>query len=289
MKYAINNWVYNDEPLRDTFARLRRFGYDGVELKGAPEAFPAAEVKSLIKEFNLPVPSVLGWNIYPIPGRDLATPDDAERNAALKYGQDCLDYADQIGARVFVVIPAPANRVAPVGNPEGERTWMDAAKREWGLAVDSIRKTARYAAKYGIQLAVEPINRYETYLVTTVEEVLRFNADVNEPNVKINLDCFHMNIDEADPAEAVRKAGKDLIHMHVADSNRTAPGRGHTDFRSIMAALKDVGFSGTMTLEPVPPYPSAGIAIQLQEYLPLRDVFAEESLRYLKEIEASLG
>lgn len=289
MKYAINNWVYNDEPLRDTFARLSKYGYDGVELKGAPDAYPAAEVKALIKEFSLPVPSVLGWNIYPIPGRDLATPDEAERNAALKYGQDCLDYADQIGARVFVCIPAPANRVAPVGNPEGERAWKEAARREWDFAVDSIRKTARYAAKFGIQLAVEPINRYETYLVTTVDDVLRFNADVNEPNVKINLDCFHMNIDEPDPAEAVRKAGKDLIHMHVADSNRVAPGRGHTDFRAIMAALKEVGFSGTMTLEPVPPYPSAGIAIQMQEYLPLRDTFAEESIRYLKGIEASLA
>lgn len=289
MRYAINNWVYNDEPLRDTFARLSRCGYDGVELKGALDLYSAAEVKSLVKEFGLPVPSVLGWNIYLIPGRDLATPDEAERHAALKYGQDCLDFADQVGARVFVVIPAPANRTAPVGNPQGERAWMDAARREWELAVESIRQTARYAAKYGIQLAVEPINRYETYLVTTVEDVLCFNADVNEPNVKINLDCFHMNIDEADPVEAIHKAGKDLIHMHVADSNRAAPGRGHTDFRSIMAALMDVGFSGTMTLEPVPPYPNAGIAIQMQAYLPLRDVFAEESIRYLKEIEASLA
>ncbi len=132
MKYAINNWVYNDEPLRDTFARLSRYGYDGVELKGAPQQFPAAEVKSLIQEFGLPVPSVLGWNIYPIPGRDLATPDQAERSAALRYGQDCLDYADQIGARVFVVIPAPANRLVPVGNPQGESAWMEAATQRMG-------------------------------------------------------------------------------------------------------------------------------------------------------------
>lgn len=288
MKYAINNWVYNDEPLHDTFARLSRYGYDGVELKGALDLYSATEVKSLVKEFGLPVPSVLGWNIYPIPGRDLATPDEIERQAALKYGQDCLDFADQVGARVFVVIPAPANRVTPVGNPQGERAWMDAARREWELAVESIRQTARYAAKFGIQLAVEPINRYETYLVTTVDDVLRFNADVNESNVKINLDCFHMNIDEADPAEAIHKAGKELIHMHVADSNRAAPGRGHTDFRAIMAALKEVGFSGTMTLEPVPPYPNPGIAIQMEDYLPLREVFAEESIRHLKQIESAL-
>ncbi len=288
MKYAINNWVYNDEPLRDTFARLAKFGYDGVELKGELGNYTVEEVNRLRKEYGLEVPSVLGWNIYPIPGRDLASPDESERSAALKYGQECLEFADKVGARVFVVIPAPANRLTPVGSPQGEQAWMEAARREWDLAVDSIRKTARYAAGFGIELAVEPINRYETYLVTTVEDVLRFNAEVDEPNVKINLDCFHMNIDEADPAAAIRKAGADLIHMHAADSNRLAPGRGHTDFGAILAALKEVNFGGVFVLEPVPPYPSPGIAISMAEFTPLRDAYAQESIRYLKGLEAAL-
>lgn len=288
MKYAINNWVYNDEPLKETFARLAKYGYDGVELKGELSSYSVAEIKTLCNEFGLVIPSVLGWNIYPIPGRDLASPDEGERAAALKYGQQCLDFAAQVGAQVFIVIPAPAGRVAPVGNPQDLGAYLAAARQEWELAIDSIRKTARYAAKFGIQIAVEPINRYETYLVTTVDDVLRFNAEVNEPNVKINLDCFHMNIDEADPAGAIRKAGSQVIHMHAADSNRLAPGRGHTDFKAILGALKEVGFKGTFTLEPTPPNSQAGIAIQLPEYLPLRDVFAEESIRYLKQIEAAL-
>lgn len=288
MRYAINNWVYNDEPLRDTFARLAKYGYDGVELKGEIQQYDVAEVKALCREFSLQVTSVLGWNIYPIPGRDLASPDETERWAALRYGGECIDFADAVGAQVFVVIPAPANRVAPVGNPPDPKAWMEAAKVEWDLAVDSIRKTAKYAAKFGIELAVEPINRYETYMVTTVDDVLRFNADVNEPNVKINLDAFHMNIDEVDPAQAVRKAGANLIHFHAADSNRLAPGRGHTDFKAILFALKEVGFKGAFVLEPVPPYPAPGIAISMPEYTHLRDAFAEESIRYLKAIEASL-
>jgi len=73
VRYAINNWVYNDEPLRDTFARLAKYGYEGVELKGEFTNFTADEVKALSREFGLKVPSVLGWNIYPFPGRDLAT------------------------------------------------------------------------------------------------------------------------------------------------------------------------------------------------------------------------
>lgn len=289
MKYAINNWVYNDEPLRDTFARLAKYGYDGVELKGELGNYEVEEVRALIREYGLQVPSVLGWNIYPIPGRDLASPDEAERQAALRYGAACIEFAAKVGAEIFIVLPAPANRTAPVGNPQGAKAWMEAARREWELALDSIRQTARYAAKFGVQVAVEPINRYETYLVTTVEDGLRFIAEVNEPNVHLNLDCFHMNIEEADPAAAIRQAGKELVHIHAADSNRLAPGRGHTDFRAILQALKDVGFDGALTLEPVPPYPAPGIAIQLEEFFPLREVFAQESLACLKSIEATLS
>lgn len=289
MKYAINNWVYNDEPLRDTFARLAKYGYDGVELKGELGNYEVEEVRALIREYGLRVPSVLGWNIYPIPGRDLASPDEAERQAALRYGAACIEFAAKVGAEIFIVLPAPANRTAPVGNPQGAKAWMEAARREWELALDSIRQTARYAAKFGVQVAVEPINRYETYLVTTMEDGLRFIAEVNEPNVHLNLDCFHMNVEEADPAAAIRQAGKELVHIHAADSNRLAPGRGHTDFRAILQALKDVGFDGALTLEPVPPYPAPGIAIQLEEFFPLREVFAQESLACLKSIEATLS
>lgn len=288
MKYAINSWVYGDEPLRDTFKRLKRYGYDGVELKGTFEQYPVEEVKALCKEFGLQVTSVLGWNIYPIPGRDLASPDPVERAAAQEYGKQCIDFAVAIGAPLLIVLPAPANRTAPVGNPQGEAAWKAAYQTEWDLGVDSVRQTAAYAATKGITLAIEPINRYETYMLTTVDDVLRFIAEVGAENVKINLDAFHMNIDEPDLAEAVRKAGILLAHMHAADSNREAPGRGHTDFRAILQALKDVNFQGAFVLEPVPPGADPGISTTRSDYLYLRDVYAEEAIKYLKGIEAEL-
>lgn len=286
MKYAINSWVYGEEPLRETFGRLKRYGYDGVELKGTFDQYPVDEVKALCQEFGLQVTSVLGWNIYPIPGRDLASPDPAERTAALEYGKECIDFAVALGAPVLIVLPAPANRTAPVGNPQGEAAWKAAFQLEWYLAVDSVRQTAAYAETKGITLAIEPISRYETYMLTTVDDVLRFVAEVGAENVKINLDAFHMNIDEADLAQAVRKAGKLLVHMHAADSNRQAPGRGHTDFRAILQALKEVDFQGAFVLEPVPPGADPGIAITRSDYLFLRDVYAEEAIKYLKGIEA---
>jgi D-psicose/D-tagatose/L-ribulose 3-epimerase len=288
MKYAINNWVYADEPLRDTFTRLAKYGYDGVELKGEPGLYSLAEIKSLCQEFDMQITSVLGWNIWGIPGRDLASPDFNERSAAIQYGQDGIDFASAVGAPIMIVLPSPAGRTAPHGNPETEVEWLAAHKTEWSNAVNSVRQMAAYAKSRGVVLAVEPINRYETYLLTTVDEALRFVDDVGVDNVKLNVDTFHMNIDEADLAAAIRKVGDRLVHMHAADSNRQAPGRGHTDFNAIFKALYEVGFNGTVVLEPVPPGADPGMAIIRSDFLPLRDIYAQESISYLKQIEESL-
>ena len=288
MKYAINNWVYADEPLRDTFARLAKYGYDGVELKGEPEQYSLAEIQSLCQEYDMQVTSVLGWNIWGIPGRDLASPDIEERSAAIQYGKDGIDFTAAVGAPILIVLPSPAGRTAPIGNPETEEQWSSAYKTEWSNAVDSVHQMATYAETRRIILAVEPINRYETYLLTTVDEALRFVNDVGADNVKLNLDTFHMNIDEADLPAAIRKAGDRLVHVHAADSNRQAPGRGHTDFSAVFQALNAVGFDGTIVLEPVPPGADPGMAIIRSDYLPLREIYAQESITYLKQIEESL-
>ena len=198
MKYAINNWVYADEPLRDTFTRLARFGYDGVELKGELALYSIHEIKALCHEFGMEISAVLGWNIWGIPGRDLSSPEAAERALAVQYGKEGVDFAVAVGAPILIVLPAPAGRTAPLGNPDNEAEWLSAAQIEWDNAVDSVKQMAEYAQESGIILAIEPINRYETYLLTTVDDALRFVADVGAENVKLNLDVFHMNIDESD-------------------------------------------------------------------------------------------
>jgi sugar phosphate isomerase/epimerase len=288
VKYAINNWVYDDEPLRTTFARLSRFGYDGIELKGEPSLYDITEIKSLCQEFNMQVTSVLGWTIWGIPGRDLSSPDESERNAAVKFLKDCVDFTVQVGATILLVLPFPAGRTTPTGDPQSEDEWISIAETEWGNAVDSVRQVSAYAQGKDLILAVEPINRFETYQLTTSDEALRFLQDVDADNVKLNLDSYHMNIDEADPVDAIRKAGDYLVHLHAAGSNRQAPGSGHTNFVELLKALKEVNFQGTIALEPVPPGANPGMAIKLSANLPLRDIYAEESIRYLKGIEESL-
>lgn len=285
MKYAINNWVFDDEPIRETFMRLSRYGYDGIELKGEPSLYDIEEIKSLCEEFDLQVTSVLGWTIWGIPGRDLSSPDESERSAAVKFLKEVVDFAVQLGAPILLVLPFPAGRTTPTGDPQLEDEWISTAATEWRNAVDSVRQLSGYASGQNITLAVEPINRFETYQLTTAEQARKFIREVNADNVKLNLDTYHMNMEESDPAAAILNSGEYLVHMHAADSNRQAPGSGHTDFVDLFKALKSVNFDGTIALEPVPPGANPGTAIKLSGNLSLRDQYAEEGITFLKSIE----
>jgi len=284
VKYSISNWIYGDEPLRETFKRLQKYGYDGVELVGEPQRYEIQEVKGLCQEFGLSVLSVLGWSIWPLE-RDLAHPDSQMQQKALRYAAECVDLAAAVGAPLVVVLPASAGRTSPIGQPDNERSWKEAVAREWGYAVESVRKAAAYAQKKGVLLAIEPINRYESFLVNTTAQGLRFVREVDSPVVRLHLDTFHMNIEDRGPAEAIREAGSLLVNMHLSDSQRGPVGHGHTDFLAIMKALKEIGYQGALTMEPLPPEPNALLAVRMEKYKPLWDTYADECITRLRAYE----
>ena len=199
MKYSMSNWIYDNEPLRITFQRLQKYGYDGVELVGEPQRYDVQEVKGLCQEFGLSVLSVLGWSIWPLE-RDLAHPDPQMRPKALEYASECVDLAVAVGAPLVVVIPASAGRTSPIGQPGSGKAWKEAVARGWDYAVESVKAAAVYAEERGVLVAIEPINRYESFLVNNVDQGLRFVREVGSAVVKLHLDTFHMNIEDRDPA-----------------------------------------------------------------------------------------
>jgi len=288
VKYSISNWIYADEPLRATFQRLQKYGYDGVELVGEPQRYDIQEVKGLCQEFGLSVLSVLGWSIFPLE-RDLAHPDPQMRQKALNYAAECVDLAVAVGAPIVVVIPASAGRTSPIGQLDSEKAWKEAVVREWGYAVESVRKAATYAGQKGVLLAIEPINRYESFLVNSTAQGLRLVQEVNSSVVRLHLDTFHMNIEDRDPAEAIREAGSLLVNMHVSDSQRGPVGHGHTDFAAIMKALKEIDYQGALAMEPLPPEPNALLAVRMEEYEHLRDAYAEECITRLRACEKAVS
>ncbi len=129
--------------------------------------------------------------------------------------------------------------------------------REAGVKcmAEVIREAALYAQPKGVTFAIEAINRYETNFMNTLEEAVNFTKLVDLPNVRTMADTYHLNIEEKDPAETIRKYGHTLANLHLADSNRQAPGDGHFDFASVAQALREVGFQGYCSFEVFGLYP----------------------------------
>lgn len=289
MKYSVSNWIYGDEPLERTCQRLSKYGYDGVELEGEPAKYRPEDVKRLCDKYALQVLSIAGMYPWPTNERDLANPDPEIRRRAVAYLRHCVDLACGVGAPLVIVVPSAVGKTKPVQATYGDDgLWESEYKREWDYAVESVREAAKYGEDKGIMFAIEPINRYETYMVNSAEQARRFACEVGSRAVRVHLDTFHMNIEESDPAEAIRATGNMLINVHIADSNRQAVGRGHYDFAAMMKALKEIGYERSLALEPLPPVPDPYVAMKMKRYAGLWDVYAKESIDRLRELEKTV-
>jgi sugar phosphate isomerase/epimerase len=240
---AACEWIFGGRPAADVIAFLAGAGCDGVELAGDPARSDATELPGLLEAAGLRATGITALCRWPTEDRDLAHPDAGARRRAVEYYRGCVDLAAAVGAPVVGLIPVAVGRVSAL------------ATGEWDLAVTGTREVARYAAEHGVQVGVEAINRYESYLLPTAERALAFAGDVGEPNVGVVLDLFHMNVEEADPAAAVAGAADRLLALHVADSNRRGPGRGHADIAGPVRAALAAGFTGPLVLECTAPGP----------------------------------
>ena len=190
MKYAISNWIYGDEQLETTITRLREFGYDGIELKADPELYSPQEVKRLCEDSGLDVLSLAGIFPWPTTSRDLSAQDKEVRTRAVEYVRRCCDLAVAVGAPLIIVVPSAVGKTAPEGNPKKEEDWVHGWERAWQNAVESVSEAAAYAEGCQVDLAIEPINRYESFLINSVEQALAFASQVGSAAVKIHLDSF---------------------------------------------------------------------------------------------------
>jgi sugar phosphate isomerase/epimerase len=142
----------------------------------------------------------------------------------------------------LTVVPATVGKVTPDGTPE----------EEWQWVTDGLKEVYELTESYGIRMALEPLNRFETYFLNRADQAVELAKAVG-PNCGVCLDAFHMNIEEEDFHESIRTAGDLLVDFHVADNNRMPPGMGQLNWQEIVATLKSIGYDGGMTLEFVTP------------------------------------
>jgi len=138
------------------------------------------------------------------------------------------------------------------------------AKAEYELMVKALKPAVRHARKLGITLGLEPCNRYETHLLNTSTQSLKFLEMLDEPNVTIHLDTYHMNIEEKGIGAGFRSAGKHCAYVHLSESDRGVPGTGTIDWDDIFRTLGDIGFKGRLVVESfvtLPPEIAAALSV----------------------------
>jgi sugar phosphate isomerase/epimerase len=229
--------------LTEIARRLGTLGFDGVELMGDLNRYAPREAADILRDQGLNVFSLTPADV------DLAHPNPEVRLEAIDYFLRLLDFAAAIGKPV-VACHGLVGRIRPFAGSGQEE--------ERAALVDAVRRIAVRAQGMGLRLVMEVLSRYESHLLNTAAEAVRFVDDLaglGIDNVGILMDAYHMNIEEANPAQALRLAGNHLWLYHAADSNRQAIGRGHTDFESQMSALADAVYTGPIILECTPPGP----------------------------------
>jgi D-psicose/D-tagatose/L-ribulose 3-epimerase len=240
MKYGVNAFIWTacytpaDAHL---LPRIKDAGFDGVEVAiFDPKNFDAPALRRGFEENSLEctVVSVLSKEV------NIISDDPAIRERGRNHLAACVRAVADAGASI---IAGPL--YAPLGYLPGRRR-TDA---EWDRALDAYRSLVPVLEDTGVTVAIEPLNRFETYFLNTAEDAARFCREVNHPNVGILLDTFHANIEEKKVGDAYRIAGPYLKHVHACENDRGTPGTGHVDWDEVFAALRDVGYDGWLTIE----------------------------------------
>ena len=195
------------------------------------------ELKAITRELGIRITS----NIGPAKKYDVASPDAAVRENGVRFLTDIMKKMDRLDSRALV----------GVMYTYWPNDFTDLDKEgAWARGVESVKKLGGVAGELGIDFCLEVVNRFETHILNTAEEGVRYCKDVAMPRVKLLLDTFHMNIEEDDLPGAILTAGSYLGHVHVGEGNRKLPGMGHLPWEEIGSALKQIGFSGGVVMEP---------------------------------------
>jgi D-psicose/D-tagatose/L-ribulose 3-epimerase len=240
LQYAVhayawtNRWTAKDESLID---HSKELGFDVIEipLMDLDEIHPAS-IRARLSKNEL---GVVTSTALPLDA-DITSDDPAIRESGLAYLKACIDRTSDMGGKVFTgVIYSAIGRKIDGFPTEAHYTW----------AAEALAKAARHGAKAGVTLGIEPVNRYETFLVNTAQQALDLKRRAGEANIAVHLDAYHMNIEENGFYEPVRAAAPELCHFHMSESHRGTPGTGTVDWQAIYRGLHDGGYTGLVGLE----------------------------------------
>ncbi len=240
MKLGIHAYAWCSQWSNDTLNlidRTKNLGMDFIEIPlMVLETFDEAAVKERLKKVDLgAVTSTV------LLGDTDITSDDADiRAKGVDYLKACVKATSDIGAQNFSGV-VYSQFIKPAKQRPTEEAWKYSA--------DCLREAALFAKELDVNIGIEPVNRYETYLINTCDQALKLKEMIGEDNIKIHLDTYHMNIEEKSFYDATMMAGKDLIHYHLCENDRGIPGTGLVNWDEIFKALAEIDYQGNAALE----------------------------------------
>jgi len=242
MRFGLNTFLYTSPFTTESvklFPKFKKWGFETIEIPvEALEHIDPAKVKAAADKNGLAIGSVCACMG---PGRDLRG-SAADQKTATDYVRGLIDQAVILGCPRII---GPIYSVVGLIGAHDDAT----KKQHFDLVVKNLKPLAKHAESKGVELCIEPLNRFETDFLNTVDQALKLVKAVGSKAVKIHLDTFHMNIEEKDQAASIMKAGKLLGHFHACGSDRGTPGGDHIDWKPIVAALNKVGYKGDVVIE----------------------------------------
>jgi D-psicose/D-tagatose/L-ribulose 3-epimerase len=276
--FAVSTWLWTSPFNKETvklFPKIKSYGYDAVEIPVEdPALIDIDYVKRALADNGLS-PVICGAFGT---SRDLTNDDPSFHKTCFDYLGSCFEIASELGAG-FVAGPMySAVGKARLVSPEQK-------KIEWNRAVTNLRKVCNRAGEFGLEIAIETLNRFETDLINTADELMQLITDINEPQAKAILDGFHMNIEEPSIEHAIKAVGDKLIHVQVSENYRGTPGTGQTNWAAWKRGLEAINYQGVISIESFTPDVKelAGAVCIWKPLVPSQDGFAKEGLGFLRK------
>jgi sugar phosphate isomerase/epimerase len=228
--------------LEEKYTVAREWGFDGLELRSKGDLHFASRLPELLRASKHGV--VMETTCVEM-DHFIGAFNDAARRDAIMQLRSQLSVMAAIGGR-GVITPAAygmfSKRLPPFVSPRSEDEDHD-------ILVDGLSELGSHAASEGVELFLEPLNRYEDHMINRLDQASSLLEDVGSPAVKIVADTYHMNIEEVDLAAALQRAAPHLGHLQASDSNRLEPGAGHLDWALFGATVQSIGYEHSIAFE----------------------------------------
>ena len=277
VKFGVHLFLWTerfDESSINLIGKAKNFGFDGVEVPLMElEYIDVEKTRSELKKHDIEFLGSLGLSR----DQDIISDDEETRRRGIEFMKKCVDVVAQLdGDAINGVVYAAWGKI--VGRPRTEE--------EWKRSVEALREVCKYAHSYGISFGLEPVNRFETYFLNTAEDAVKLCKDVGEPNIKVHLDTFHMNIEEKNFYDPIKKAGDLLYHFHCCENDRGVPGTGHVNWHDVFRALAEIDYDRWLVIESFTPEIKkvASSTAIWRKVAPSADAIARDGLKFLKDM-----